>query len=343
MLQYFYRMIPLRISYLYFLVALVGVFSFFSLSAQAVVFSRTLKMGDKGEDVRSLQQILNSSADTQVAAIGIGSKGQETDTFGSKTHSAVLRFQAKYRTEILDPAGLSAPTGIVGPATRNKLNSFDTVSFETPAPLISSLAPAPEPPVYQSVPTQSNTVSANPNTKRVEEAIAIVDSIGKKQGFDTAKLQLAKDALRAQAATTTDLTAQFLSVLAKSSKPLTTLPKISLLEKSQQNASNLLVKIGLIKPAQAQAGIPFGGYLVFPFYCTCSYNWLVTITPLPPSFAVLLSYYEGTQIYANYTLPFATAMLGFYSTGAQCAIYYGYGCATIPTEGLIYGFVGSSL
>ena len=36
------------------------------------------------------------------------------------------------------------------------------------------------------------------------------------------------------------------------------------------------------------AGIPFGGALFFAYYCEDSFDWLLTIEPLPPSFYCLV-------------------------------------------------------
>jgi peptidoglycan hydrolase-like protein with peptidoglycan-binding domain len=87
-------------------------------------FSRVLKLGDLGEDVRMLQEILNQDSDTQVVSFGVGSPGNETDYFGSLTLNAVQRFQNKYAQEILFPLGLSTGTGFIGNSTLAKLNSL---------------------------------------------------------------------------------------------------------------------------------------------------------------------------------------------------------------------------
>ena len=80
-------------------------------------WTRTLQAGSNGADVKMLQQFLNKDASTMVAASGAGSAGMETMTFGPATKAAVMKFQTKY--------GISA-IGIVGPATRAKLNSLCT-------------------------------------------------------------------------------------------------------------------------------------------------------------------------------------------------------------------------
>lgn len=95
-----------------------------SVLAVGEVFTRNLKMGDVGTDVKNLQIILNSNPSTIVATTGFGSPNNETLFFGDKTRLAVIKFQELYRSEILAPLGLTNGTGFVGTSTRQKLNSL---------------------------------------------------------------------------------------------------------------------------------------------------------------------------------------------------------------------------
>ena len=88
-------------------------------------FTRTLSVGARGVEVKYLQTVLNRDTATEVAASGVlGGKGQETEHFGSATKRAVMRFQNKYASEVLAPAGLTSGTGGVGTRTRAKLNAL---------------------------------------------------------------------------------------------------------------------------------------------------------------------------------------------------------------------------
>jgi len=88
------------------------------------VINRTLSIGMSGEDVFILQNILNLDTSTQISQTGPGSIGNETSYFGPLMKQAVIKFQEKYASEILTPAGLSKGTGIVGLNTRLKIEKL---------------------------------------------------------------------------------------------------------------------------------------------------------------------------------------------------------------------------
>lgn len=87
-------------------------------------FTRILSLGMRGSDVRELQKILNADKDTRIADIGSGSPGNETDYFGPATRRALVKFQEKYREDILTSSKLASGTGIFGAKTREKVHTL---------------------------------------------------------------------------------------------------------------------------------------------------------------------------------------------------------------------------
>ncbi len=88
-------------------------------------FTKTLSLGTTNSDVKELQKVLNSDADTKlaVAAGSTGSAGYESSKFGPATKAAVVKFQTKHN---ITPA-----SGMVGNLTKAALNALCTTSSTT--------------------------------------------------------------------------------------------------------------------------------------------------------------------------------------------------------------------
>ncbi|OGH70159.1 MAG: hypothetical protein A2754_00640 [Candidatus Magasanikbacteria bacterium RIFCSPHIGHO2_01_FULL_47_8] len=89
----------------------------------AFIFTRNLKIGYKGEDVRQLQKFLNAHGFT-VSPAGAGSLGKETTYYGAATSKAVTKFQEKYKDELLKPLGLTRGNGVFNTLTRKKIQTI---------------------------------------------------------------------------------------------------------------------------------------------------------------------------------------------------------------------------
>ncbi len=85
-----------------------------SVSTAGIKFTRDLRVGASGADVKKLQQILNSKGFT-IATTGAGSPGNEGTYFGPKTSAALLKFQKANNLPVV---------GWAGPKTRAFLNTL---------------------------------------------------------------------------------------------------------------------------------------------------------------------------------------------------------------------------
>ena len=74
-------------------------------------FTRYLKQGMSGYDVKELQIFLNDQG-YKVATTGPGSAGNETEFFGPETEMAVVKWQEAHADAILTPQGLTQGTGL---------------------------------------------------------------------------------------------------------------------------------------------------------------------------------------------------------------------------------------
>lgn len=79
-------------------------------------FTSDLKLNSTGTEVSRLQECL------AIEVPDAFSSDRVTGTFGKETENAVNKFQEKYAKDILEPAGFTEGTGMVGKSTRAKLN-----------------------------------------------------------------------------------------------------------------------------------------------------------------------------------------------------------------------------
>ncbi|MDI6591359.1 MAG: ABC transporter substrate-binding protein [Patescibacteria group bacterium] len=104
----------------------------------AFQFKSDLEFGSQGDKVRELQRCL--AKDTEIYP-----EGEITGFFGEKTKRAVIRFQEKYKKDILDPWGFEKGTGIVRETTRKKLNEICFEPIKEVLPLKFSLVTVDQP------------------------------------------------------------------------------------------------------------------------------------------------------------------------------------------------------
>jgi hypothetical protein len=93
-----------------------------SCASQAAPIKNDLRLGDRSQEVKVLQQILNR-AGFVISAAGPGSAGNETEYFGSLTREAVKKFQCA-KVAICSGEEDTTGYGLVGPKTRIALSIY---------------------------------------------------------------------------------------------------------------------------------------------------------------------------------------------------------------------------
>ncbi|MBU0999227.1 peptidoglycan-binding protein [Patescibacteria group bacterium] len=304
------------------------------------VINTTLRVFSKGVEVECLQEKIGATTDGH---------------FGPLTKAAVLVFQSNN--------GLVAD-GIVGPLTRAVLNNTKITENIYPAGCVSATGYSPttgikcdsvvsSPQVVSSLSEISeeveenlkNTINTDPNLANLDQFIQTVVEVRRKNGASEKELKYIADNLNLAVINSgIDYEGKFKELLINESKLSTnfndTKSSLSFLDKIITGTLSFLGIIPLT--VQASEGVPFGGALIFPFYCSNSSNWMIVLSPLPPTEVVLLSYTPGTQGFASYNIPYTGWLLGSYITSGQCVFQTGPYTTTIPTEGTITPMVGSS-
>ena len=109
---------------------------------------------------------------------------------------------------------------------------------------------------------------------------------------------------------------------------------------------SLFLFFAVTVPSAAHAQIPFGGFDVAEIPCTCGfvYTWHyfapLFLGPVPITGPLAAPWVIAFPFYILH--PGAWA-LGLYTPGVQaCFMYVGFGCAPLPSFGLINPLTGSS-
>ena len=96
-------------------------------------FTKNLKLGVRDQEVKYLQEFLNSDSATIVSASGAGSAGNETTYFGPATQNAVKKFQTKY--------GITPVAGYWGIISRTQANSLLSTPVVVVPPVVDPVTP----------------------------------------------------------------------------------------------------------------------------------------------------------------------------------------------------------
>lgn len=93
--------------------------------------------------------------------------------------------------------------------------------------------------------------------------------------------------------------------------------------------------LGLLSTPNVAYAEYFGGRLSGTFYCNCSNTLMLFIQDYKSGGLLRLIYGPGSNLIVG--SPYGLYQIGSYSGGAQCYIYSGDSCKSLPNDGLIGG------
>ncbi len=193
-----------------------------------------------------------------------------------------------------------------------------------------------------STPT-TNLLRRSPGTTANQVNLSGFINKVRRNGKNLPEIESIINQIKIDTATTTDLMGLFLKQ--DGIIPITSSFRVS---ESNPLKEKLLSFAQFFKPREVQAvgTSNFGGPLLYSFFCSCSYTFLVWIGPTASAGTsnLILDYVPYSQMYMQYNMPYTSKAIGKYTpSSSMCYIYYGYGCVNVPvSEGLISSQVGSS-
>ncbi len=314
-------------------------------------FTKTLAPNKSYDpDVKYLQLVLNSNSQTIVSLTGPGSNDMPTSFYGNKTKDAVNRFQMLYKDEILTPAGLTTPTGIVGANTRAKLNSI----------LSSIRSGSIESNIENSIDTETIQTSDQTSDQNDVQTSATSSTSTSSSGY----------VFVIDGSSDTDTTEGGASSGQSQQSTSNTASNASTSSSNNTNSSNgggsnnsssgaaagavsgiaggLTSAFGGSGSSVSGGGTQyFGGRITNVTYCTCSASILLDIQDTLRGYVSVLYTPGVSRLYANYQV-FTTGpnVIGGYTSGGTCQVYSGTQCnsqgSPMGTINTIHG-IGTSL
>jgi hypothetical protein len=88
------------------------------------------------------------------------------------------------------------------------------------------------------------------------------------------------------------------------------------------------IALVVVEGGKAQASTPFGGMVTDVFYCNCSNNWRITVSP--PVGGVFMYEPGVTVVYEYHMIPVTGVwLLGLHGAPVSCLIFSLKGCAAM--------------
>lgn len=321
-------------------------------SGNAQVFNRDLRIGSAGEDVKTLQLLLNENPLTRLSNAGPGSPGNETTYFGILTHGAVVRFQDLNASSVLTPLGIAKGTGFFGPSTRAYVAFLEGAKLgETTGKALldddtdTNIEIIDKPKQLKNLAIQnfnsySEVVRENLEGTLPDQKIdEVLENI--EEGVEDADY-----GMFFQETLVTDSVEDILEKMRKAGASPGSKTEGILREALEDPSPLSSLLMDWLLPETVYAQIPYGTLINVPYPCTCTGGtvWQMYLTGYiygaPTEFS--LDYVLGTQGFLSYTLPIARHQLGFFTPGGASCWQVATPCVVVPSYGTVNPIVGSS-
>lgn len=313
-------------------------------------FTKTLKRKQVvSPDVVYLKWILNSHQMTALTDNPNMTLLQLNASFGPITETAVKKFQTLYRADILDPQGIKDATGIIGPATRSKLNWLLNLSRNYGANANNSLL-------------NNNTANYNLNYNDNNYLyFPYTNNSGQINNYNSTTYNGNFVVTNTETYITSDssTSTSTAKTTASSSVATSTTGGTSSSANNDNDSSGGAGVIALIGAAALIGGSSaestavntvisqFGGKITMNMLCPCSGNYLITLNDLSTKMSLSLIFQPGaSMLKMNYNPTIGETVLGGYIKGpAKCMVYVGTGCTTYgnPTGVIDTRGIGTTL
>lgn len=322
-------------------------------------FTRDLNyLATTSPDVYYLQNILNMSASTQVAATGPGSNKQLTSYYGLKTKTAVGKFQKVFQKDIEYELSVSTSTAtstfvatssVVDMFTREVLNKLIIIYSGDRERYLASLRAATTTPTAQDIQEESKTsttgcsgnCSGNNNTGNNDS-----DS-----GSDMPQMPHEMIYQGKQIMFKYSPQGQLLNAIGGESLVDTVFSYTPAGMIGGGGAGGGMMggggggggSFGGGGSASAGGLLNFGGRSTSMTTCTCSDNFLIYVQDVRGTSLPLIYQPGVTILYKMYSPTSGVNMLGQYTTGGTCLVYAGTTCSTGGTPVGTMTQLGTSL
>ncbi len=295
-------------------------------------------------DVKYLKWVLNSDPRTALTDNPNMTLEELNSSFGPITEAAVKKFQTLYRSEILDPQGIANATGIVGVATRKKINwllsqsralaiSANNVILNNGYIYNNSNPSYINNFVYFPYNTDGGINTNNDVTQTSQNSSSsYADGTYSTSTNSTSSMLTTSNSttiLSSQSSSDTNSGAGALGILGVLGGAALLSGALNGGTSAAAGAAGSAAGSTASKAATQTVLSQFGGKVTMNMICPCSSNYMITVYDLSLKIPLSVIFQPGVStLKMNYNPTIGETVLGGYVRGpAQCMVYVAVGCS----------------